>query len=338
VGYDRAKDGSMSLAYADGMKAVIASDGATSVSLPNGILVSADAKGMTTSYMGTVITKAGIVGYDRAKDGSMSLTYADGMKAVIASDGATKVSLPNGLVVVATSSGVDTLYKGSDLTQEPIVGYALFADGSRKLEYKGDLFILSNAEGIVMSRGGVVVASGAEKETKVAPVVKEEKKPAGQAPVVKEEAKAVTSTKVVAPVEAAKNVSAFKVGVSFLPYFNSQGFVSVGPVIRAQYDANKNIYFGVESGVSAYINHSRVGIPVLGVAGIRANVGYVEAQIGAEFLDDKALLSLGAQIGVELQVNKNFALDLGLRGTILLNSGSLYSRRLAPVVGCTISF
>ncbi|MFA6844993.1 MAG: hypothetical protein WCR02_04645, partial [Sphaerochaetaceae bacterium] len=88
--------------YGSDCKVTTASDGTTIYTVDNGIVVDVAPKGnMRTSYLGTLISDEAITGLDLDAKGNRNLTYADGMKAVIASDGAVSVSLPNGILVSA---------------------------------------------------------------------------------------------------------------------------------------------------------------------------------------------------------------------------------------------
>jgi hypothetical protein len=153
------KDGKKVLSYANGTKLQVASDGTMEVVLPVGVSVAFSTDGgMRTSYSGLTVTDEAIVSYALSDDGSVSLTYADGMKASIRNSGA-EVSLPLGVMVSITSDGMVTSFQGMPITYASITGYEkkdgsyhfVFSDGMDAHIAKDGKVDLSFGQGLTVA-------------------------------------------------------------------------------------------------------------------------------------------------------------------------------------------
>lgn len=171
--------------YADGMVAVLGSEG-VSVKLANGVGFSYDGKDCVTSYAGLVVSRSPLISYDDAPSGR-TLGYADGMTAFLGSDGSAVVGYPDGLKITADANGLVTTYDGGEVTRSGITSFSLASDGSRTIGYGDGKQVRIDAQGheIVEKKVETKVTLAAEvKKPEPAPAPKaEEPAPVVEVPV-----------------------------------------------------------------------------------------------------------------------------------------------------------
>jgi hypothetical protein len=315
------------LSFEDGMMVYTKGNSIVDVMFSSGAEIAADEHSVRTLYQGAEINTSGISGFTLASDGSKTITYMDGMKAVIDKNGGIGgVQLPDGLAL----GPAGFTYNGEVITTAAATGYNE-ADGIRTISFGDGTVVTAGPKEVLVAKKEAAVASAPKKETPV-----QETEPVVQPETPKEET-------AVAVVAMEKSVPAKKFLLGFGGYgtYDGSGFQHAGIDLRFGYKVYKGLYLGLESGYGFGFNGGENRIPLLGTVGYAGKNLYGGLLIGAEFASggtDATLFSLGGYGGVKFDITDNLGMfaEAGVR--FGLSGGQLQETRGSVSLGLTYQF
>jgi hypothetical protein len=314
------------LSFDDGMMVYTKGDSIVDVMFASGAEIAADENGVHTRYQGLDVSSSAITGFSLAADGSKTIAYADGMKAVIAKDGSVaRLTLADGL-----EYGPQGFVADGQVITAAATGYSE-ENGVRKISFSDGTLVTAGPEGVNVTKPVAVAAAPKAEEPKPVAEAPKAEAPVAAPVVVAEAPKA----------EAPATTSNFVIGLGGYGVYGSEGFPQIGVGLRLGYKLSSGLYFGLDTGYGFGLNGNANSIPLAATVGYAGKYLYGGLLVGAEFVPEgtnSVLFSLGGYAGVKYDFTDNLGVFAEAGVKLGFAGSSLAQTRGTVSVGLTYQF